>query len=47
MRITPEQNEAIVKIIRSFAGPDVKVWLFGSRLNDARRGGEVTPARPT
>ena len=37
MRITPEQTETI----RSVAGPDVKVWLFGSCLDDARRGGDL------
>ena len=41
MRTTPEQIEAIVKTIRSVAGPDVKVWLFGSRLDAARRGGDL------
>ena len=29
-----------MKTIRSIAGPDVKVWLVGSRLDDARRGGD-------
>ena len=41
MRITPEQTETIVKTLRSIAGPDVKVWLFGSRLDDTRRGGDL------
>ena len=41
MRITPEQIEAIVKTSRSVAGPDVKVWHFGSRLGDACRGGDL------
>ena len=41
MRITPEQTETIVETIRSVAGPDVKVWLFGSRLDDTRRGGDL------
>ncbi len=41
MRITPEQAETIVKTIHSIAGPDVKVWVFGSRLDDTRRGGDL------
>jgi predicted nucleotidyltransferase len=41
MRLTPEQ----VAIIRSAAaevfGSDARVWLFGSRVDDAKRGGDI------
>ena len=41
MRLTPEQ----IAIIRSAAtevfGSDARVWLFGSRVDDAKRGGDI------
>ncbi|MCK9367465.1 MAG: nucleotidyltransferase domain-containing protein [Metallibacterium scheffleri] len=41
MRLTPEQ----VAIIRSAAaevfGADARVWLFGSRVDDSKRGGDI------
>ena len=50
MRITSQQHEAIVKTVREFI-PDGKVILFGSRADDARRGGDIdlfveTSAKP-
>jgi len=41
MRITPEQIAIIIQTTRSIAGQDANVWLFGSRLDDTRRGGDV------
>lgn len=41
MRITPEQISTIVDTTHRIAGPDANVWLFGSRLDDARRGGDL------
>ncbi len=41
MRITPDQIAVIIDTTRSIAGQDADVWLFGSRLDDARRGGDV------
>jgi predicted nucleotidyltransferase len=41
MRISPEQHEAIVQLARRQFGVDAKVWLFGSRVDDARRGGDI------
>ena len=41
MRITPEQIAIIIQTTRSIAGQDANVWLYGSRLDDARRGGDV------
>ena len=41
MRLTPEQ----IAIIRSAAaevfGSDARVWLFGSRVDDDKRGGDI------
>lgn len=41
MRITPEQIAIIIQTTRSIAGQDANVWLYGSRLDDTRRGGDV------
>jgi uncharacterized protein len=40
MRLAPET----VQVIRDEVGradPDAEVWLFGSRVNDAARGGDI------
>jgi len=41
MRLTHEQVSTIIQTIRSVAGQDAKVWLYGSRLDDSRRGGDI------
>ena len=41
MRLTSEQRERIVRIVRAQAGDDAAVWLYGSRTHDDRRGGDV------
>jgi uncharacterized protein len=41
MRLTPEQRGGIVRIIRDTAGADASVWLYGSRVSDGGRGGDV------
>ncbi len=41
MRITPEQVEAILAATQDLAGEGASVRLFGSRLNDALRGGDI------
>lgn len=41
MRLTPAQQESIVRIIRQHAGADAGIWLYGSRTHDDRRGGDV------
>ncbi len=41
MRISPEQIAIIIQTTRSIAGQDANVWLYGSRLDDTRRGGDV------
>lgn len=40
MRLSPRQI-AILKtaVVRHF-GPDARIWLFGSRVDDTRRGGD-------
>lgn len=41
MRITPQQISTIIQTTRSIAGANAQVWLFGSRLDDARKGGDI------
>ena len=41
MRITPEQVEAILAATKDFAGEGASVRLFGSRINDELRGGDI------
>jgi len=41
MRLTREQTLSILEIITRLTGEDATVSLFGSRLNDQARGGDV------
>lgn len=41
MRLTPEQIEAIRSGAAQVAGTAARVWLFGSRVRDDERGGDV------
>jgi uncharacterized protein len=41
MRLTQQQINTIKKATEEIFGPDAHVWLFGSRVDDARRGGDI------
>ena len=41
MRLTSDQAEAIRQRVRRHLGPNTRIWLFGSRVDDRRRGGDV------
>jgi predicted nucleotidyltransferase len=41
MRLSPEQIHAIRTGVAQVAGRDARVWLFGSRVHDQERGGDV------
>ena len=41
MRLSETDLTTIRLIIRSVLGDDAKVWLFGSRVDDTARGGDV------
>lgn len=41
MRLTPNQITAIRTSASEVFGQDVEVWLFGSRVDDSRRGGDI------
>jgi len=39
MRIKPEQVELTIKVVHRYFA-DASVWLFGSRVDDAKKGGD-------
>ena len=41
MRLTPEQIDTIRATARETFGPEARVWLFGSRVDDQARGGDI------
>ena len=41
MRLTPEQTRIIKTAVAREFEPDARIWLFGSRVDDQRRGGDV------
>jgi len=41
MRLTTSQIETIRQAARQSFGADARLWLFGSRVDDAKRGGDV------
>jgi predicted nucleotidyltransferase len=41
MRLTATQRQCILQATRQSFGADAKVWLFGSRADDTRRGGDI------
>jgi hypothetical protein len=41
MRLSSEQIRLIHETVRAQTGPEVRVVLFGSRMDDRRRGGDL------
>lgn len=41
MRLTSQQVSIIVSITQALAGEACRIWLYGSRLDDARQGGDI------
>ncbi len=41
MRLAPDQIQTIRTCVASLAGDSARVWLFGSRVRDDERGGDV------
>lgn len=41
MRLSATQKQSILQATHQNFGENIKVWLFGSRVDDARRGGDV------
>ena len=40
MRITENEKNAIIDAVKS-VDPDARLWLFGSRADDSKRGGDI------
>ena len=40
MRITEHEKNAIIDAVKN-ADPDAQVWLFGSRTDDSKKGGDI------
>ena len=40
MRITEYQKNAIIDAVKT-VDPDAQVWLFGSRTDDSKKGGDI------
>ena len=41
MRLTTEQTDLIKKAANRVLGVPSRIWLFGSRADDTRRGGDI------
>lgn len=41
MRLSEEHRCAILRVVGEACGPQARVRLFGSRVDDAKRGGDV------
>ena len=41
MRLTPSQEQIIKSTVDRVLGTENRVWLFGSRVDDALRGGDI------
>jgi len=41
MRLTYTQQEAIRSSVNTVLGAESRIWLFGSRVNDSKRGGDI------
>jgi predicted nucleotidyltransferase len=41
MRLEPNTIQPLQRAVRDSFGDDAEVWLFGSRADDAKRGGDI------
>ncbi|MHB1646385.1 MAG: nucleotidyltransferase domain-containing protein [Candidatus Acididesulfobacter diazotrophicus] len=41
MRLTDQEKETIIKLTKKYYGNNAKVYLFGSRVYDNKRGGDI------
>ena len=40
MRLTPSQTKLVKEAVTRHFGTQAKIWVFGSRTDDSRRGGD-------
>jgi len=41
MRLTENQRQSIKSVVTSVIGEGSRIWLFGSRVDDSKRGGDI------
>ena len=41
MRLTKDQVDYVARSIRNHLGHNAKIWIFGSRLDDRKKGGDL------
>lgn len=41
MRITKREKNAILSVCAESFGPNSRIWLFGSRVDDSKKGGDI------
>jgi len=41
MRLNAETKDKIIKYASQYFGPDIKLYLFGSRIYDHKKGGDI------
>lgn len=41
MRLDPDTIPPLLRAVRESFGEDAEVWLFGSRADDTKRGGDI------
>lgn len=41
MRLTEHQRQIIKSVVAEVVGLDSRVWLFGSRADDSKKGGDI------
>ncbi len=41
MRLSQAERKAIKKAVENNFGPEAKIFLFGSRIDDSKRGGDI------
>ena len=41
MRLTENQRQSIKSAVTSVVGEGTRIWLYGSRVDDSKRGGDI------